>query len=75
MKFPSKESIERLRKEYPVGCRVELLKMDDQFAPPIGTKGVVQGVNTLGDIEVFWSNGSSLSVINGVDACRRCDDD
>ncbi len=75
MKFPSKESIERLRKEYPVGCRVELLKMDDQFAPPIGTKGTVQGVNTLGDIEVFWSNGSSLSVINGVDACRRCDDD
>ena len=71
MKFPSKETIERLREEYPVGCRVELIQMDDPFAPPIGTKGTVQGVNSLGDVEVAWDNKSSLSVIYKVDACRK----
>ena len=72
MRFPSKETIERLRKEYPVGCRVELLKMDDDpQAPPIGTKGTVQGVNSLGDVEVAWDNKSILSVIYKVDVCRR----
>ena len=75
MKFPSKETIERLRKEYPVGCRVELIQMNDPFAPPIGTKGTVQGVDDIGSIMVAWKNGSSLSVAYGADLCRRCDDD
>lgn len=38
MKFPNKETVEKLRKEYPVGTRVELVSMDDFQAPPIGTK-------------------------------------
>lgn len=29
MRFPSKETVERIRKEYPVGTRVELVQMDD----------------------------------------------
>lgn len=28
MKFPSKETIEQYRREYPVGCQVELISMD-----------------------------------------------
>ena len=39
MRFPSKETVERIRKEYPVGTRVELVQMDDPQAPPVGTKG------------------------------------
>ena len=39
--FPSRELVESLRKRYPVGCRVELLRMDDPQAPPVGTKGTV----------------------------------
>ena len=71
MKFPSKETIERLREEYPVGCRVELVQMDDPFAPPIGTKGIVQGVDDIGSIMVAWDNGSGLNVLFQVDACRK----
>ena len=41
MRFPSKEIVEQLRKEYPAGTRVELTRMDDVQAPPIGTKGTV----------------------------------
>ena len=29
MKFPSREIVERIRREYPAGTRVELVQMDD----------------------------------------------
>lgn len=73
--FPSRETVERIRKQYPVGCRVELLRMDDVQAPPIGTKGTVRYVDDLGSLGVAWDNGSSLQVVCGEDLCRRCDDD
>ena len=44
MMFPSGEIVKRVRKEYPIGTRVELVRMDDFQAPPIGTKGTVIGV-------------------------------
>lgn len=73
--FPSRETVERIRKQYPVGCRVELLRMDDAQAPPIGTKGTVRYVDDIGSLGVAWDNGSSLQVVYGEDLCRRCDDD
>ena len=73
--FSSRESVERIRRQYPVGCRVELLRMDDPQAPPIGTKGTVRYVDDIGNIGVAWDNGSSLQIIYGVDICRRCDDE
>ena len=73
--FPSRETVERIRKQYPVGCRVELLRMDDVQAPPIGTRGTVQYVDDLGSLGVAWDNGSSLQVVYGEDLCMRCDDD
>lgn len=48
MKFPSKEVVERLRTQYPEGTRVELVHMNDSYAPPIGTKGTVKGVDDAG---------------------------
>ena len=69
----SREVVERLKKQYPAGCRVELLRMDDVQAPPIGTKGTVIGVDDIGSIMVRWDNGSGLSVAYGEDSCRRCD--
>lgn len=52
MRFPSKETVERIREEYPVGTRVELVQMDDPQAPPVGTKGTVRGVDDIGSIMV-----------------------
>lgn len=71
MRFPNREVIERIRKQYPVGCRVELLLMDDVQAPPIGTKGTVTGVDDTASILVNWDNGSSLNVVYGEDLCRK----
>lgn len=71
MRFPSKETVERIRKEYPVGTRVELVQMDDPQAPPVGTKGTVRGVDDIGSILVAWDSGGSLSVVYGEDICRK----
>lgn len=73
MTFPSKEVVELVRRQYPVGCRVELLHMDDVLAPPIGTRGTVIGVDDTASVMVKWDNGSGLSVVYGEDFCRRID--
>ena len=37
MNFPSRETVERLRREYPVGCRIVLDEMDDPYTKiPVG---------------------------------------
>ena len=68
-----REIVERLRKQYPVGTRVELVRMNDEQAPPIGTHGTVNGVDDLGSIMVSWDNGGSLSVVYGEDLCKKID--
>ncbi len=71
MRFPSKEIVERVRRQYPAGTRVELLHMDDVQAPPIGTRGTVEGVDDTASLLVAWDNGSHLNVIYGEDeVCR-----
>ena len=69
--FVNSTIVQQLRKEYPVGCRVELVKMDDRQAPPVGTKGTVRGVDDIGSIMVSWDNGCGLSVVYGEDQCRK----
>ena len=71
MFFPDRKIVERIKKEYPSGTRVELIQMDDIQAPPIGTKGTVRGVDDMGSIMVAWDNGCGLSVAYGVDVCRK----
>lgn len=66
-----KERVEYLRIKYPKGTKVELLEMDDVQAPPVGTVGTVYGVDDLGSLLVRWENGSSLSVIDGVDRVKK----
>ena len=71
----SKETLERLRKEYPTGCRVELTKMNDPYRTDLvpGCKGTVTGVDDAGSIHVRWDIGSSLAVVYGEDACKKLD--
>ena len=71
MKFPSKATIEQSRRAYPVGCRVELVSMDDFQAPPTGTRGTVKGVDDAGNLLVRWDNGSGLNAVLGVDVVRK----
>ena len=68
---PLAELVKILRAEYPKGSRVVLVQMDDIQAPPLGTKGTVQGVDDIGTITVHWDNGSHLGVVLGADICRK----
>ena len=61
-----------LRKQFPTGYKVKLVEMDDPFAPPIGTTGVVKYVDDIGTIHVKWENGSGLGVVYGKDVIERC---
>ncbi len=56
--FPNIKIVEAIRKEYPAGTRVRLVKMDDIQAPPLGTEGTVVGVDDTGSLLMHWDNGS-----------------
>lgn len=70
MRFPSKETVDRVRRQYPVGTRVELVHMDDIQAPPPGTAGTVLGVDDTGSLLMRWDSGSGLNVVYGEDVVR-----
>jgi len=73
----SKETLERLRKEYPTGSRVELTKMNDPYRTDLvpGSRGTVEFVDDAGSLHVRWDIGSSLAVVFGEDACKVVADD
>ena len=67
----SKAALQMLRERFPKGTRVELIRMDDPQAPPIGTRGTVLGVDDIGSILVDWDNGCGLNVVYGEDLCKK----
>lgn len=65
--------LEQLRKEYPIGTRVELIHMDDPYNKKLvpGCRGTVRWVDDWGTIHVNWDCGSGLGVVYGEDSCRK----
>jgi hypothetical protein len=63
--------LENLRKTYPPGTRVELVYMSDKYSPPVGTKGEVVVVDSVGTIHVEWDNGGTLGVVYGEDSVKK----
>lgn len=59
------------KEKYKHGDRVELVKMEDIQAPPVGTKGTVRFVDDVGTVFVRWESGSGLGAIMGVDVIRK----
>ena len=73
MGYPDRETVARVRADFPPGTRVELIRMDDTQAPPIGTKGTVMRVDDIASLCMRWDNGSSLHVAYGEDVVRKID--
>ena len=71
------EVLGRIKKQYPIGCRVELIHMDDPYNTRLqpGCKGTVKCIDDCGTIFVSWDCGSSLGVAYGEDSCRRIDEE
>ena len=72
--FPDRETVERIRREYPAGTRIALIAMDDVQSPPVGTHGTVLAVDDAASLLVHWDNGSTLNVIYRVDRMRKLKD-
>ena len=71
MRGITKADLQQLREAYPRGTRVELVRMDDEQAPPPGTQGTVLGVDDTGSLLMAWDNGSGLNVLWRVDEARK----
>lgn len=71
--IPDKETLERIRREFPPGTRMRLTFMDDPQAPPIGTEGTVLGVDDIGSLLMQWDNGSGLNLVYGEDCADVID--
>ena len=64
--------IERLKREYPAGTRVELVSMNDEYRKlKLGEQGTVIGVDDIGTIHVNWDCGSCLGIAYGEDLCKK----
>ena len=49
--------------KYPPGTRIELIQMNDPFAPvPAGTRGTVHHVDDAGQLHMRWDNGRTLEL-------------
>jgi hypothetical protein len=68
-KFPSQEEVAYLRKKYPEGTRITLKSplIDPYAEQNPGDMAMVKGVDDGGNVRCYWDNGSSLSLILGVD--------
>ena len=71
----SRQTLERLRKEYPAGTRVELIRLDDPYRKiPSGTIGTGEFVDDAGQFHTVWDGHGALAMIYGVDEWRNVKD-
>jgi hypothetical protein len=70
--LPTRDQVERIRRQYPKGTRVELVSMSDPYTTlKAGDQGVVELVDDTGTIFVNWDNGSTLGAVYGEDIIKR----
>jgi hypothetical protein len=56
-----------MEKTLLIGRRIRINHMDDMLPVPDGTEGTITGIDDIGQIQVQWDNGSTLSVIEEID--------
>ena len=65
--------VDLLKRRYPAGTRVWLLKMEDPNPVPVGMLGTVEDVDDIGSLIVRWDNGRQLHVLHGIDEVEKID--
>ncbi len=72
--FPSKEEVERIKEEYPIGTRIELdreLENEKYSKLKAGDRGYVEHIDSAGQIHMRWDIGSGLALVKGVDSFHK----
>ena len=62
-----REKIDALKRAFPEGTEIVLLKMNYPLSPPPMTVGKVRKVDDIGNIHTVWDTGSTRPVILGQD--------
>jgi hypothetical protein len=75
MRTFTKNHLDYLKKQYPVGSIVKLIQMEDIQAPKKGTQGKVLFIDDIGTIHIKWENGSTLGVVYGLDRIEKVSND
>jgi len=83
MNWPSKKEIQKIKKEYPPGTVIQLIRMDDPTPVPSGTIGEITSIDDIGQLHVDWKDyRSSLAVVPDKDKfmkigfqkrCKHCE--
>lgn len=69
--FLSQGQVERIKKQYPVETRIEMISMDDPYSPiEPGIQGTVDFVDDVGTLHCKFDNGRIFGVIPGEDSFK-----
>lgn len=60
-------NLSTMEKTQLIGKRIRINHMDDMLPVPDGTEGIITGIDDIGQIQVKWDNGSTLSIIEEID--------
>ena len=73
--FVDYDLVQRMKKQYPCGTRIELDFMGDDPHPiASGTKGTVRIVDDMGTVHCDFDNGRRLGLIPGEDCFHAIGD-
>ena len=68
--------VERNRRLFPPGTRVELVSMNDPYTKlKRGDRGTITAIDDIGTVHVNWDSGSTLGLVYGEDTWKILKED